>query len=202
MAGPHLGEIRMFRFGTVPPGWAPCNGQILPISENQALFSVLGTTYGGDGRTTFALPDLQGRLPVHVGGGIALGQSGGELTHTLSPSEMPAHNHQMMGTASPGPSGTPGPSATLAQYAWQLIYASDGPLTQMSRSAIATDGDSQAHENCMPYLTVSFCISLTGVLLQRGRSDHLTEVRQLPQRSAPRRGMVRALVVPWSPQVP
>ena len=99
MAEPFIGEIRSFAFGVVPDGWAPCNGQLLPIAQNQALYAILGNTYGGDGRTTFALPNLQGRAPVHPGGGVTLGQSAGEETHVLTVNEMPMHNHSAYGSS-------------------------------------------------------------------------------------------------------
>src|SRR5438067_10174509 len=107
MSEPFLGEIKVISWNFPPKGWAFCNGQLLPINQNQALFSLLGTTYGGDGRTTFALPNLQGRLPVHVGNGIVLGQSSGELAHTLNISEMPAHTHQAAGSSIPANLGDP-----------------------------------------------------------------------------------------------
>src|SRR5688572_19303037 len=115
MAEPFLSEIRIMSFGYAPQGWAMCNGQLLPINQNQALFSLLGTTYGGNGQTNFALPDLRARLPIHVGSGHTLGQRGGEPAHTVSMAEMAQHTHAVVGTTAPATTGAPGPTVVLAQ---------------------------------------------------------------------------------------
>jgi microcystin-dependent protein len=164
MSDGFLGEIRLFAFGFAPEGWARCDGQLLPIVQNQALFTLVGTTYGGDGQSTFALPNLQGRLPVHVGGSMKVGQSGGELTHALTTAEMPGHRHQLMASMSVAVSGAvPGPTVVLARSNGGPLYSSTVSLVPMSGAAIAVSGASEAHENRMPYLTLSFCIALTGL---------------------------------------
>ena len=149
-------------FGFAPKGWALCNGQLLPINQNQALFSLLGTTYGGDGRVNFGLPDLQGNAPIHVGQGFNLGNKGGEQAHTLSSAEMPVHTHALFGTSSTGNlviaagnlSGT-SPS--------QMYQPPDNNLAAMNPASISTVGGSQAHLNMMPFLTLCFCIALQGI---------------------------------------
>ncbi len=164
MSDPFVAEIRMFGGNFAPRGWAQCNGQLLPLSQNTALFSLLGTFYGGDGKSTFALPNLQGRLPIHVGGSIKLGQSGGELTHALTTTEMPGHGHQLMASTSIAVTGAvPGPTVVLARSNVGPLYSSTVSLVPMSGAAIAASGASEPHENRMPYLTLSFCIALTGL---------------------------------------
>jgi microcystin-dependent protein len=160
MAEPFLSEIRMMSFNFPPKGWALCNGQILPINQNQALFSLLGTTYGGDGRTNFALPNLQGRVPVHVGQGHNLGQASGEPSHTLLTSEMPSHQHTFQGTTNnaDNPAVTGNLMATSAN-----LYTAAANLTTLVPSTVANAGGSQPHENMQPYLTISFCIALQGI---------------------------------------
>src|ERR1700693_5099377 len=148
MSEPFLGELKIVSWNFPPKGWAFCNGQLLPINQNQALFSILGTTYGGDGRTTFALPNLQGRTPLHFGNGLALGEAGGETAHTLVTTEMPAHNH--VPAASPNTSTASAPlnnfwgNAGLASYAPALN-------TTMSPAALTSAGGGQPHENMSPY---------------------------------------------------
>ena len=162
MAEPFLSEIRIMSFVFAPKGWALCNGQLLPINQNQALFSLLGTTFGGDGRVNFALPDLRGRVPIEVGGGHTLGEKGGEQAHTLSISEIPTHTHTLSGTSTTGAlviaagnlSGT-SPS--------QMYQAPDNNLAAMNPASIANVGGSQAHLNMQPFLTLSFCIALQGI---------------------------------------
>lgn len=160
MAEPFLSEIRMMSFNFPPKGWALCNGQILPINQNQALFSLLGTTYGGDGRTNFALPNLQGRVPVHVGQGHNLGQASGEPSHTLLTSEMPSHQHTFQGTTNNADNAavTGNLMATSAN-----LYTAAANLTTLDPSTVANAGGSQPHENMQPYLTISFCIALQGI---------------------------------------
>jgi microcystin-dependent protein len=147
MAEPFLSEIRLMSFGFAPKGWALCNGQLLPINQNQALFSLLGTTFGGDGRVNFALPDLRGRTPVHVGSGHTLGERGGEQAHTLSIAELP-NVAPALGNVLAAANNTYGPAASLV------------PL---GATSLANTGGSQAHLNMQPFLTISFCIALQGI---------------------------------------
>src|SRR5438128_1836511 len=164
MSEPFLAEIKIISWNFAPKGWAFCNGQFLPINQNQALFSLLGTTYGGDGRTTFRLPNLQGRVPIHAGQGHTLGEQGGEQAHTLSISELPTHVHVASGTsASTDPNGTNIPTANLLAAGPGEIYAAAGNLVAMGATTIANTGGSQAHLNMQPYLTLSFCIALQGI---------------------------------------
>jgi microcystin-dependent protein len=158
-----LGEIRLFSFGFQPQNWAACNGQLLPIAQYPALFQLIGTTYGGDGQTTFALPNLQGRLPVQAGGNMVQGQTGGELTHTLTVAEMPTHTHQLSVSGNVAVTGTePGPSVALARSSGGSLYSGTIALVNMSESAISVSGASEPHENRMPYLVLNFCIALSG----------------------------------------
>jgi microcystin-dependent protein len=159
MSTPFLGEIKVISWNFPPKGWTFCNGQLLPINQNQALFSILGTTYGGDGRQTFALPNLQGRTPFHVGNGIVLGELGGETSHTLNISELPAHNHV--------PSGNPA-NPTLSVAAGNL-WCSNANLYNsssngaMNPASIGATGGNQPHENMSPYLVLNFIIALQGI---------------------------------------
>lgn len=161
MAEPFLSEIRIMSFQFAPKGWALCNGQLLPINQNQALFSLLGTTFGGDGRVNFALPDLRGRTPIHVGSGHTLGERGGEQAHTLSIAELPQHTHVAQGTSATGDSVIP-TSNVLADSPSQL-YAPFGSATTLAPSSVTNTGGSQAHLNMQPFLTLSFCIALQGI---------------------------------------
>ena len=162
MADPFLGEIRLMSFGFAPKGWALCNGQLLAKAQNQALFSLLGTMYGGDGNVTFGLPDLQGRVPVHFGEGLALAQRGGEPSHTLSIGEMPGHPHQLTGTIIYGTSPVP-VGNLLARTAPANPYVAPNQLQAMNGASISDVGGSEAHENMQPYLAVAFCIALQGL---------------------------------------
>ena len=164
MSTPYLSEIHIMAFVFPPKGWALCNGQVLPINQNQALFSLLGTTYGGNGQTTFALPDLRSRAPTHFGQGPgrssrALGERSGEEFHTLLASEMPAHNHPVSAVNAPGTQTTPAGNY-FAAYRGGYSDTANQPLHS---GAIGNTGGSQAHENRPPYLTVSFCIALQGI---------------------------------------
>ena len=160
MAEPFLSEIRLMSFVFAPKGWALCNGQLLPINQNQALFSLLGTTFGGDGRVNFALPDLRGRTPMHVGSGHTLGEKGGEQAHTLSIAELPQHTHVLM--ASGSNAGTNSPSgAVLANST--AVYHAPTTLTSLLPSSVTNVGGSQAHLNMQPFLTLSYCIALQGI---------------------------------------
>lgn len=159
MAEPFLSEIRLMSFVFAPKGWALCNGQLLPIIQNQGLFSLLGTTYGGDGRVNFALPDLRGRVPIHVGNGHSLGERGGEQAHTLSIAELPTHTHVAQASSLAGDSSDPsGRMLARAQ-----IYRAPDDLTALNPASVANLGGSQAHLNMQPFLTLSFCIALQGI---------------------------------------
>ena len=160
MAEPFLSEIRMMSFEFAPKGWALCNGQLLPINQNQALFSLLGTTFGGDGRVNFALPDLRGRTPIHVGSGHTLGERGGEQAHTLSIAEIPTHTHVL--GASGNNAGTNTPTGGVLANA-TAVYHAPTALTSLSPSSVTNVGGSQAHLNMQPFLTLSFCIALQGI---------------------------------------
>jgi microcystin-dependent protein len=164
MAEPFLSEIRIMSFVFPPKGWALCNGQLLPINQNQALFSLLGTTFGGDGRVNFALPDLRGRTPIHVGSGHTLGERGGEQAHTLSIAELPTHTHVLSGTSAAAATGSPA-GGLLAQTDATTgdVYGAAASLVAMAPQAIANVGGSQAHLNMQPFLTLSFCIALQGI---------------------------------------
>jgi microcystin-dependent protein len=164
MAEPFLSEIRLMSFVFAPKGWALCNGQLLPINQNQALFSLLGTTFGGDGRVNFALPDLRGRAPIHVGNGHTLGEAGGEQAHTLTAAEMPTHVHVLNGTSAGGDASVP--SGKLLATSPNQLYAAGGGgggLTALEATAVSTTGGSQPHLNMQPFLTLSFCIALQGI---------------------------------------
>jgi microcystin-dependent protein len=161
MAEPFLSEIRIMSFIFPPKGWALCDGQFLPINQNQPLFALLGTTYGGNGQTTFALPDLRARVPIHTGSGHTLGERGGEAAHTLSIAEIPTHAHVFNATtASAGSTAT-----AVGNYLGSAASAYGGPanLTSLLPASITSTGGSQAHENMQPYLVLSFCIALQGI---------------------------------------
>ena len=163
MAEPFLAEVRLFSFVFAPKGWAQCNGQLLPINQNQALFSLLGTTFGGDGQVNFALPDLRGRVPIHVGAGHTLGERGGEQAHTLSIAELPAHAHALQATTATATTATPDATRMLAKTTAANLYAPASNLLAMDPSATVPSGGSQAHLNMQPFLTVSYCIALQGI---------------------------------------
>ncbi len=163
MADPFVAEIRIFPFNFAPRGWAWCNGQILPISQNTALFSLLGTTFGGDGRVNFALPDLRGRTPIHVGSGHTLGERAGEQAHTVTIAELPQHTHVVNATASPATTNTPASNLMLAEFSASQLYGPATNLTAMAPNAVTPVGGSQAHLNMQPFLTLSFCIALQGI---------------------------------------
>jgi microcystin-dependent protein len=165
MAEPFLSEIRIMSFVFAPKGWALCNGQLLPINQNQALFSLLGTTFGGDGRVNFALPNLQGSTPIHVGSGHTLGEKGGEQNHTLSIAELPEHTHVANATSALAQFGGPGSSGNelVSKSNGSNLYGPASNLQTMLPAAIANVGGSQAHLNMQPFLILSFCIALQGI---------------------------------------
>jgi microcystin-dependent protein len=161
MAEPFLSEIRIMSFGFPPKGWATCDGQLLPINQNQALFSLLGTTYGGDGRVNFGLPNLQGRTPIHVGNGHTLGERAGEQTHTLAIGELPAHTHTPQGTSTSA-NTVAVPTANVLAGAANL-YTGANNLVPLVAGSVSSFGSSQAHPNMQPYLTLNFSIALQGI---------------------------------------
>ena len=170
MGTPFLSEIKIMSFGFAPKGWAQCNGQLLPINQNQALFSLLGTTYGGNGQTTFALPNLQGKVPIMPGNGFTLGEVLGEYNHTVIISEMPAHNHTMLGTAATANTAPPNTGVSVAQghstatgQPQVTIFGTGGPDRTFAPSTITNTGGSQPHTNTQPCLTLNFCIALQGI---------------------------------------
>ncbi|KZE73472.1 phage tail protein [Paenibacillus elgii] len=164
MSEPCLGQIKLFAFGFAPRGWAQCNGQILPINQNQALFSLLGTNYGGNGVTTFALPDLRGRVPIHVSRDFVLGQAGGEEAHTLTLNEIPAHTHQAWGSndiaSSKSPANNVWAKTAVSSYHTQADK-------QLNAGAVVNVGQNQAHTNMQPYTVLNFCIALQGIYPSR-----------------------------------
>jgi microcystin-dependent protein len=164
MADPFLSEIRIMSFVFAPRGWALCNGQLLPINQNQGLFSLLGTTFGGDGRVNFALPDLRGRVPLHVGSGLTLGERGGEQAHTLNVTELPGHAHGVQASAQAAAQGAPaGAMLAAASSSVGPVYSTGTPATTLNAGTLSTIGGSQAHLNMQPFLTLSFCIALQGI---------------------------------------
>ena len=164
MGTPYMGEVKILSFGFAPQGWAQCNGQLMPINQNQALFSLFGTMYGGNGQTNFALPDLRARVPIHIGQGFIQGQNGGETAHTLTMQEMPAHEHFAWGSSAN--SDTDAPSGNFLGAA-NNVYAPPGNLTILQPTSITNVGGSQAHENEQPYLTLNMCVALIGVFPSR-----------------------------------
>lgn len=163
MAEPFIGEVRMAAFPIAPRGWALCNGQLLPINQNQALFSILGTTYGGNGVTTFALPNLQGRVPLHAGPTAPQGSALGEASHTLSAPEMPAHNHLLIASTESGKNGPAGHTVANAK-----LYATGATAdVALAPQALGAVGGTQPHENRQPFTTVNFIIALVGIFPSR-----------------------------------
>lgn len=167
MSEPFIAEIRIMANNFAPQGWAACNGQVMPITQNTALFSLLGVTYGGDGKTNFALPNLQGRMPMHPGFGPglsphSLGEMGGDASVSLMQSQMPAHSHQLMHSGTSASSSAPGPSSGLGRTATAQIYAG-GSTTPAAPQSLAPSGGGAAHNNQQPYLTLNFYIALQGL---------------------------------------
>jgi microcystin-dependent protein len=172
MSEPFLGEIKIISWNYAPKNWAFCNGQLLPINQNQALFSLLGTTYGGDGRINFGLPDFRGRVPTHRGGGLTEGEKGGEEFHTLIQSEMPTHNHFVSASTSAGNSKfiqqtVPAPSQNILANSGVSIYGPPSNLSTLEPSSITNTGGSQAHGNQQPYLVLNIVIALVGIFPSR-----------------------------------
>jgi microcystin-dependent protein len=161
MAEPYLGELRIFSFEFPPRGWALSNGQLLPISQNQALFSLMGTTYGGDGRVNFGLPDLRSRVPVHFGNGISLGQRAGEENHTLNANETPTHTHLVSANSNTAGNVTTPVGNYFSNSAPPNIYGS-GAGASLPSATITNFGGNQAHNNLQPFITLSFCVALQG----------------------------------------
>jgi microcystin-dependent protein len=180
MSTPFMTELKIFSFNFAPRGWAQCNGQLLPINQNQALFSLMGTTYGGNGQTTFQLPDLRGRIPVHAGQSITLGERAGEEFHTVTPSEMPTHNHTFsasnVAVTATALNQTPGAAKTLAPAIASKqgggtqavnIYGSGTASAAMAANSTTSMGGSQSHENRQPIATLNICIALQGIFPSR-----------------------------------
>ena len=165
MAEPFLSEIRIFSFNFPPKGWAFCNGQLLPINQNQALFSLLGTTYGGNGQTNFGLPNLRGQVPIHTGSGHTLGERAGSSSVTVTLQQLPQHTQFASGVSEIGDTQTPVGNylAGVDTAVFEAVYASPQNLVAMAPEAVANTGGSQAHTNMMPYLVLNFCIALQGI---------------------------------------
>ena len=168
MPEPYIGEIRMFAGSFAPAGWAFCDGQLMPISENDALFTLIGTTYGGDGQETFALPNLQSRVPMHAGNGFTLAEAAGTESVTLSTQQIPIHTHAMLATTSPAGALAPqGNVLAVTQAATITPYGTDNPSVFLNPNSVSPVGGSQPHENMQPYLCISFILSLFGVFPQQ-----------------------------------
>jgi microcystin-dependent protein len=168
MGTPYMGEIRIMSFGFAPQGWAQCNGQALPINQNQALFSLLGTMYGGNGQTTFALPNLRGKVPIHFGNGHTQGEAAGASSVTINQQSMPQHLHVLNGSTqsdktSPNPNTTDPSGALFADTQAKIYAPAAGSLTTLHPSTIGNTGGGQPHENRQPFLTLNFCIALQGI---------------------------------------
>ena len=161
MAEPFLSEIRIMSFNFPPKGWALCNGQLLPINQNQPLFALLGTTYGGDGQVNFGLPDLRGRVPLHFGSGFSLGQRAGSESVTLNITQLPAHTHSLPATS--GAASSPDPVGQSFAVSNNALYAEPTTLLPMDTRLVSNVGGSQPHTNLMPFLTLNFCIALQGI---------------------------------------
>ncbi len=162
MGQPYVGEIRMFGGNFAPAGWAFCNGQLLPISDNETLFNLIGTTYGGDGESTFALPDLQGRLPLHQGNSYILAETGGTEQVTLITNQLPVHTHAVLGSSATADASTPENNIFGSSVGFDGYFPDPESLT-FNTNAVTPVGGNQPHENMMPYLAVSFIISLFGI---------------------------------------
>lgn len=164
MSEAFTGDIKLVSFGFAPRGWALCNGQLLPIAQNQPLYSLIGTTYGGDGKTTFALPDLRSRIPLHTGNGYPQGQQGGEVGHTLTVAEIPAHTHAAIGDSTAGKASQPG--GELLAGSVQPAYGTSADLS-MNPAAAQPAGNAQPHQNLPPFLVLNFIICLSGIFPTR-----------------------------------
>jgi len=162
MGNPYVGEIRLFAGNFAPAGWAFCDGQLLPISENETLFNLIGTTYGGDGQSTFALPDLRGRVPLHQGNGVILAEQGGAESVTLTIAQIPAHAHGFMASSAPANSPNPG-GHVLAETLTTTPYYSGPPAVALAPASVLNSGGSQPHDNLQPYLCLNYIISLFGI---------------------------------------
>ncbi len=163
MAQPYVGEIRMFAGNFAPAGWMFCEGQLMPISENETLFQLIGTTYGGDGQSTFALPDLRGRIPIHNGNGFILAETGGAEEITLTAAQIPAHTHALVATTDLANSASPADAYLSATATGNKIYSTASPSIPLSAQEISPTGGSQPHTNFQPYLCVDYIISLFGI---------------------------------------
>jgi microcystin-dependent protein len=167
MSTPFVGEMRWFSFNFPPKGWAACNGQLLAINQNQALFSLLGTIYGGNGTTTFALPNMQGKVPIHFGNGFTQGQAGGESAHTLTVEEMATHTHAANAVSTTGISANPLGNYWAGSAIGDSIYSTAAPDQAMIGGTVGTNGGGQAHPNMQPYLALNLCIALQGIFPSR-----------------------------------
>jgi microcystin-dependent protein len=169
MSEPFLSEIKIVSFNFPPKGWAECNGQFLPINQNQALFSLLGTTYGGNGQTTFALPNLRGQVPIHMGNGHTLGEAAGTTAVTINQQQLPQHLHPIQATSTQAAANTnsPAPSRVLANSNFSQAWGSASGLEPFDPSSITSIGGSQPHNNMMPYLVLNFIIALQGIFPSR-----------------------------------
>ena len=167
MSTQYIGEMRWFAFGFPPKGWASCNGQVLQINQNQALFSLLGTTYGGNGQTTFALPNVQGNVTIHTGNGYAQGQVGGEANHALSLGELPSHAHPANAVGAAGTSTLASGAYWAGSTVGDVMYATAAPNSSMIGGTIGNNGGGQPHPNMQPYLTLNLCIALQGIFPSR-----------------------------------